>query len=422
MLLRGGHGILRGGILDVCPFGILSFHHADNEVNRGGPYGFWEVYHREPCTGFVIQRLNSELDGGDVLFRGSIPTSPIFLLNRLKLLAKSSVFLHVLLEKIGREGRLPQPYPKAPYAYPLYRIPKLRRQLIYIAKTYFHLARKVGRKLVARARRWSIAYQFVPDWKNAVLWRSKVIRNPPNRFLADPFVVYRDGKYVCYVEDYSFAEKKGWISAYEISPEGYRALGTALEEDFHMSYPFVFEAGGELYMCPETMHANDIRLYRCTEFPLKWTLHKVLMGNVCSADTSIFKANGRWWMLTTLDSSDIGDCGSELHLFYADSFDSSEWAAHPQNPVIFDSARARNGGFIVDGDGLYRIFQIPGFNLYGAAMGATRITELTTDTYREELLFTIPPAFFEKLKGTHTCSFAKGLLVVDFLRIENRRK
>lgn len=422
VLLRGGHGILRGGILHVCPFGVLSFHHADNEVNRGGPPGFWEVYRREPCTGFVIQRLNSELDGGEVLFKGSIPTSPFFLLNQQKLFAKANVFLHVLLERIGREGRLPQPYPKVPYASPLYRIPKLRCQLIYIAKTYFHLSKKIGRKLVGRARRWGVAYQFVRDWKDAVLWRSKIIRNPPNRFLADPFVVYRDGKYICYVEDYSFTEKKGWISAYEISPEGHRALGTALREDFHMSYPFVFEAGGELYMCPETVHAKDVRLYRCTEFPLKWTLHKVLMGNVCSADTAIFKANGRWWMLTTLDSSDIGDYGSELHLFYADSFDSSEWAAHPQNPVIFDAARARNGGFIVDGDGLYRIFQIPGFNIYGAAMGVVRITELTTDTYREELLFTIPPAFFEKLEGTHTCSFANGLLAVDFSRLENQRK
>lgn len=422
VLLRGGSGILRGRILDVCPFGVVSFHHADNEVNRGGPPGFWEVYRREPCTGFVIQRLSTELDGGDVLFKGSIPTSPLFLLNQLKLSAKANVFLHLLLEKIGREGRLPQPYPKVPYAYPLYRMPNLRRQLIYVATTYFHLSKKLGRKLVGRAPRWGVAYQFVSDWKNAVLWRSKVIKNPSNRFLADPFVVYREGKYVCYVEDYSYPEDKAGISAYEISADGHKALGTVLKEDFHMSYPFVFEAEGELYMCPETVQAGDIRLYRCTEFPLKWTLHKILMSSVRSADTTIFKAQDRWWMLTNLDSSDVGEYGSELHLFHADSFDSSDWTAHPQNPVVFDAARARNGGFIADGDGLYRAFQIPAFNVYGGALGLARITELTTQAYREERVFTIPPAFFEKIEGTHTYSFAKGLLAVDFERVEQRRK
>jgi len=421
LLLRGGSGILRGKILDVCPFGVLSFHHGENNVNRGGPPGFWEVYGREPCTGFVIQQLKDELDGGDVLFKGSIPTAPLYLLNQLKLSAKANVFLHKLLEKIGREGKLPQPYPKVPYAYPLYRMPNLRRQLAYVIKTTFHLGRRIVRKLVGREARWAVAYQFVGDWKNAVLWRSKVIKNPPNRFLADPFVVYRDGRYVCFVEDYYYAEKKGDVAAYEITSDGYKELGTALREDFHLSYPFLLEADGELYMCPETAQANAIRLYKCTEFPLKWALHKVLMANIGAADTTIFKANDRWWMLTNIDSSDVADHGSELHLFYADSFDSSEWTAHPQNPVVFDAARARNGGFIADGDGLFRAFQIPGFDIYGAALGIAHITELTTTTYREEPLFKVPPAFFEGLEGTHSYSFSNGLLAIDFERIERRR-
>ena len=60
LLVRSGSGILRGDILDVCPNGIISFHHADNEINRGGPPGFWEVYERNPRTGFIIQRLKNE--------------------------------------------------------------------------------------------------------------------------------------------------------------------------------------------------------------------------------------------------------------------------------------------------------------------------------------------------------------------------
>ena len=62
LLIRGGSGILRGRILEVCHKGIISFHHADNDVNRGGPAGFWEVFNKEKRTGFIIQLLKDELD------------------------------------------------------------------------------------------------------------------------------------------------------------------------------------------------------------------------------------------------------------------------------------------------------------------------------------------------------------------------
>ena len=41
LLIRGCRGILRGEILNICRLGIISFHHGDNDVNRGGTPGFW---------------------------------------------------------------------------------------------------------------------------------------------------------------------------------------------------------------------------------------------------------------------------------------------------------------------------------------------------------------------------------------------
>ena len=40
LLIRGGSGILKGEILNICRLGIISFHHGDNNLNRGGPPGF----------------------------------------------------------------------------------------------------------------------------------------------------------------------------------------------------------------------------------------------------------------------------------------------------------------------------------------------------------------------------------------------
>ena len=71
-------GIFKGKILKVSKLGIISIHNGDNRWNRGGPGGFWEVYHKKPSTGFIIQKLNDELDGGDVIYRGEFSTHKIF--------------------------------------------------------------------------------------------------------------------------------------------------------------------------------------------------------------------------------------------------------------------------------------------------------------------------------------------------------
>jgi hypothetical protein len=289
ILVRGGSGILRGEVLTVCPFGIVSFHHANNDVYRGGPAGFWEVFNREPSTGFILQRLTDELDGGDVLLKGSRPTSSYYMLNQVRLSLKANIFFHRFLEQVGESGALPKIFKKVPYSYPLYRIPSVKDQLRYAWRTLVHLGGKKVRTLLGRTHRWSVAYQFVKDWRTSVLWRSIVIKNPPNRFLADPFVIYKNGSHICFVEDYDYAKGKGRISAYEITRDKYRELGPAIEESFHLSYPFLFEDSGQLFMCPETAEAGDIRIYRCVDFPLKWQLHRVLKSGVNAVDTSIFK-------------------------------------------------------------------------------------------------------------------------------------
>ena len=80
LLIRGGSGILKGEILELCKNGIISFHHGDNDFYRGGPPGFWEIINKETRTGFIIQRLGNELDNGEVLFKGYFTTHWICLL------------------------------------------------------------------------------------------------------------------------------------------------------------------------------------------------------------------------------------------------------------------------------------------------------------------------------------------------------
>jgi methionyl-tRNA formyltransferase len=211
VLIRGGSGILRGGILTVCRLGIVSFHHANNMVNRGSPPGFWETYNREPSTGFIIQRLSEELDGGDVLYRGAIATSPTYVVNAARLYLKANDFMHALLERIAKRGALPVCETKQPYSYPLYTTPGVGAQINYLLKIFGRMGAKVWRKLRGHRYRWGVAYLFTDAWQDAVLWRSKVIKNPPHKFLADPFVASRDGQHIVFVEEYDFRSERGLI-------------------------------------------------------------------------------------------------------------------------------------------------------------------------------------------------------------------
>jgi len=422
VLIRCGTGILRGEILKICRFGILSFHHANNDINRGIPPGFWEVFNREPSTGFVIQKLLPELDGGDVIFKGSIATSFLYKINLCKLLIKSAEFLHLILERLAHDPDSLKVYPKAPYAYPLYTTPTLSQLIWYVQKTFFYSITKIIRKILKKNFRWSVAYQSTDDWKNSSLWRSIVIKNPPFRYLADPFVITYNSKTVIYVEDYDYRSSRGKISAYEINGKNYKELGVILEEDFHLSFPFLLRIKEDIYMVPESHQNNDIRLYKCTNFPLKWELSKILIKGLSAVDTLVFEYDKKWWILTNKDSSQLGDHGSELHIYYSDSLNSENWTPHISNPVIFDSLCARNGGMIFSNNCIYRVFQKQGFDMYGESLGISKITELNTLNYKEEVLYDIPAKFMKNIKGTHTYSFDSSVLCFDFVRYEDYRK
>ena len=400
LILRCGSGILRGSILECTRLGILSFHHGDNRINRGGPAGFWEIYHRQERTGFVLQRLTDELDGGDVIMRGYIPTQDTHLLNTATLYAKSFYRLRSLLTRVAETGELPEPEAHYPYTGKPLSAPDLHQVLAY-------LCRQAARSAAAKARRalryrecWGV-YFTDAGWRSAVMWRGTRLVNRPGHFLADPFVATREGRTCVFAEDFVFRTGKGHVSAFDITSGTPRELGTVLQEDFHLSFPFLFEFEGGLYMCPESREAGEIRIYECVGFPLEWRLKTVVMRNVVAADTMIFPKNGLWWMLTNISQTEPHDCSSELYLYWATSPLTGEWQPHPRNPVVNDPLTARNGGLLIDDREMVRVAQSPRIGSYGASARLFRITRLTPEEYVEEPVSNITPDFAAGIHGSH---------------------
>ncbi|NQV96181.1 MAG: hypothetical protein HQ486_00145 [Acidimicrobiaceae bacterium] len=414
VLIRCGSGILRGPILEAARLGVISFHHGDNRVYRGGPAGFWEVLHRAEQTGFIIQKLTEDLDAGEVLLRGGFPTQHFFSLNQMFVIEQSSPYLYNLLTRMAKSGSLPAIQNTDARLGPIFKSPGLFDALWYVGKLIWLYLARIRRRILNLNPQWVVRVTSgSPLESSPVELSSLPVR--PDRYLADPCLIERDGQTVCFVEEYLYATKRGRIVSYEIrgSTVGQRLV--CLEEAFHLSFPYVFEYQGTLFMCPETIACKEIRLYRCDGFPGKWQYFATLMSEISAADTMIFEKNGLWWMMTNIDRSGMGDHSSELSIFFASSPTSTQWTPHAMNPVIIDSTCARNGGLILNQRGIYRAGQRQGFDAYGISVTLNEITVLSPDLYAEVPVRVIEPDHRQREIGSHHISATSEFWVRDAL-------
>ena len=137
LLIRGGRHILRDGILEVCPYGVLGIHHGDNEKFRGLPSGFWEVYSREPFTGYIFQQLRNELDDGVVFFKGQLPTKRTAYENTLYLHQQARIDFVEFIEQISSSGSFPEPIEREGDLVPLLRAPTVGQLIRYFWQSLF---------------------------------------------------------------------------------------------------------------------------------------------------------------------------------------------------------------------------------------------------------------------------------------------
>src|SRR5262249_30093961 len=314
-----------GELLNAAGLGIVSLRYGNGHVRHASPAGFWEVYLRQPTTEFSIRRLAENHRGDEVLMRGRLPTRHYYLLNQAALFRKSTHYLKAVVRKIARTGNIPLPLGAAKVSgASAPRRPRMRDIAVYFCKYAYSILTKKVRRLLNIDYRWNVA--FVPqEWRHANFSRSLPITSRPGHYLADPFVISRDGRDYCFVEAFDRSKSRGTIKSYELTSTGAIRIGVAVEETFHLSFPFLLNYRGELYMCPVWSENKDIRIYKCVQFPLQWKLEKIVMKNLHAVDTMLFEEGGKWWMLTNTDPAGIGDF-SELSIFSANSPLDDNWA------------------------------------------------------------------------------------------------
>jgi hypothetical protein len=397
---------------DIARLGNVVACYSDERVYRGGPPGFWEVYFREDVTGFGIHHVARGFHR--ILLQGRTATQFYYLLNQASISEKLSFYLVKVVGEIASTGKIPAAQRTVPFCYVPRNIPTVAEMLCYLAGVIRISGSKTLRSIRGYDVRWHVGFVRNEDWREAELWRATVLDNPKGHYLADPFVIEKNGSVFCFVEDFDESAGRGKITVFSLGSKP-TFVGTALEEDFHLSYPYIFEYDGALYMCPESSAAREIRIYKCLQFPLNWKLEKVIMKNISAVDTMLLEKDGRWWMLTNVNPAGWDDdFPLELCIFSAHSPLAESWVPHPLNPICIDPCE-RNGGFVKEGLNFFRVAQSQGFGmLYGKRTSVNQIVELGDSKYVEKSLCTIEPSFGKAIVGTHHFNATGEIIVFDF--------
>ena len=417
-ILKFGFGIIRGEILNAAQFGIWSFHHDDEEVYRGGPPCFWEIYNGDKRTGAILQKLTDKLDGGVVLKKGYLRTIYSYTRNRDQICFETSNWPAQMCKDLQNKNLdIFNSSPSKTKAH-IYSAPNNRQFIKYFFKSNYFLLKKMIKEYLF-VDYWNIGVvkapiqDFLKEKKPDVEWfplKSK------KYFIADSFAITdkeNEDKLHIFVETYPYKSKKGIIQYISYEKEvGFSEPTTVIEKKTHLSYPYIIKDEDDIYILPESGGENKVKLYKATCFPLKWGDECVLKDNYAGVDNTIIKRDGTYWMF----SSDGGDGSSsyKLNLFYSDKLKSKQWEAHPQNPIKIDIGSSRSAGTPFEhNDELYRPSMDYSEKIEGRII-INKVIKLTKKEYLEEKFSIITPYKWSKFKDKiHTICKAGNYTIVD---------
>jgi hypothetical protein len=420
VLFGFGSRALQGGILGIVRYGLWWFHFGDIPMSCSGPPLLRELIERNPVSGSSLQIITESLDGGRILYESHSSTDQISLYStRNPIYWKSAEFALRCLRRLQLQGvdyvqSLPTSFERETDMGRRDRVPN-NLQMIFFMGRYLSrwLQARLGTFQSGPRTKWFIAIRprtaarRFDDTSNY-----RLMPCPKDRFYADPFLFEKDGKTLLFFEDFRYAEGRAVISYCELGADG--TPGSPVEVlrcPYHLSYPFVFEHEGEVYMIPETRGNQRVELYRAMTFPTEWASEGVLLDDIHAVDATIQKIDGKYWMFAGVSNGKYSN-SDELCIFFADTL-TGPWTPHRNNPVLSDVRRSRPAGLLFYEEGrLIRPSQDCG-KAYGYALVFSEVLTLTETEYEERPINRIEPGLIAGCVGTHTYNRTEQFEVVD---------
>jgi len=419
IVLNLSHNALPSKFNSLSKYGIWEIYSGKTKFSNKFP-GLIEVfkYHKvHTLTLYQILKANSEKN---IVYQSYSQVEKINLLkNNNKVFWKVPLIIHRKVQEIHREEK---------NTLKLLENFSIRKQHIFqevvlilgllylVPLRYFQFAIRRLKKKIS-FNQWILMFNLAPETQkdlNIDFDNFTKIIPPKDRLWADPFVIEKNEEFHIFIEELLFKQGKGFISHFIIDKKGnYTTPKKIIEKEYHMSYPFLFEDNGHLFMIPETNQNKTIELYKCVQFPDTWEFVQNIMENIEAVDTTITFKDNKYWLFTNIREHAGVAFEDELFLYYADSLTSLNWTLHPKSPIKSDVRVARpGGGFCEVGENMLRPSQNSMYH-YGYGLNFSKILELTPEAYEEEVIEAIIPDWDPKIVSVHTYNSTGSFTIID---------
>lgn len=208
--------------------------------------------------------------------------------------------------------------------------------------------------------------------------------------LADPFLfVINDTLYLFY-EEKRVRTHGVLMMSYTKDLVHWSKPVVVLQENFHLSFPWVFEDGEGVYMIPESSADHSLRLYKADNkeltsfsFVRNFFQRMDIPSNLSEdfVDSSILKKDGYYYLFTTV----AYDHKFQMDLYVSHSLE-GEFKLHPCSPICISQKYGRAAGSVIEQNGkIYRVAQ-DCVKRYGDNIHLIEIDVITPTEYREYVL------------------------------------
>ncbi len=411
-ILRFGFGIIKNEILDAAKYGVWSYHHDDDRKYRGVPTGFWEIMFNDPVNAAILQRLTNKLDSGIILHKAYFATiNHSWEANLNHLFLSSTEWPLQVCRDIENGNAAFLSVSNSPES-ALYKLPnngKMLRFLLKVAenKIKFHL------KQLFLTENWEIG--IVPleieQLMHGVLTEIPKVKwlnisNKRSVYYADPFGFLKDDTYHILCEEYSYRTGKGIVVSMQVDSNSYQIKNKtiALEKDYHLAFPYLFEWENKFYCIPENSADGKLDLYLYHISSGKLIFERTLIDKLKAVDPVLFFYEGYWWLFFT----DVVSTNERLHIWYSKDL-KGPYMPHGNNPVKVDIRSSRPAGnlFVYEGK-LYRPAQDCSIRS-GRRICLNRVEKLSTTEFCEIEDTVLNPATTSAYKdGMHTFSMTNS--------------
>jgi hypothetical protein len=234
------------------------------------------------------------------------------------------------------------------------------------------------------------------------------------RYLADPFGLWRDTRLHVFAEKFDYRDARGRIAlSVYASDLTLLAQEIVLSEPWHLSYPYVFEAGSDVWMLPEAFESGASWLYRAVDFPRHWERVARIELDAIPLDATPFHDGELWWLFYAPAFPEPARL-THLHVAWASKLE-GPWISSNANPILVDRHGARPAGtpYRIGNELFLPVQSCTG--TYGSAIRLFRIDRLSPARIEMALHtdLTAPREAAPFVDGCHTIAGAGSITLID---------